>query len=44
MLQAQNNEWPEEDLKQAKYCRDELGFFKSPNETFVHEDEYPASK
>jgi hypothetical protein len=44
MLHTNNNEWSEEDLKQAKYCRDELGFFKSPNETFVHEDEYPASK
>jgi hypothetical protein len=39
-----NNEWSEEDLKQAKYCRDELGFFKSPNEMFVHEDEYPTSE
>ena len=38
-----NNEWSEEDMKQAKYCRDELGFFKSPNEMHIQEDEYPQS-
>jgi hypothetical protein len=42
LLQARNNQWSEEDLRQAKYCRDELGFFKSPNKTHVHEDEYPV--
>ncbi|OCQ99311.1 hypothetical protein AMR42_00275 [Limnothrix sp. PR1529] len=42
LLQAQNNQWSEEDLRQAKYCRDELGFFKNPNKTQLHEDEYPV--
>jgi len=44
MLHTPNNEWSEEDLKQANYCRDELGFFKSPNEMHIHEDEYPTSE
>lgn len=39
-----NIEWSEEDMKQAKYCRDELGFFKNPTATSIHEDEYPESK
>ena len=43
MLHTPNNEWSEEDMKQAKYCRDELGFFKSPNEMHIQEDEYPQS-
>ena len=42
LLQTLNNQWSEEDLRQAKYCRDELGFFKSPNKTHIHEDEYPV--
>lgn len=42
LLQTPNNQWSEEDLRQAKYCRDELGFFKSPHETHIHEDEYPV--
>ncbi|MDZ7963229.1 MAG: hypothetical protein RMY34_36155 [Aulosira sp. DedQUE10] len=42
LLQTRNNEWSEEDLRQAKYCRDEFGFFKSPNKTHIHEDEYPV--
>jgi hypothetical protein len=41
LLQTPNNQWSEEDLRQAKYCREELGFFKSPHETHIHEDEYP---
>ena len=41
-LQTQNNQWSEEDLRQAQYCRDEFGFFKNPNKTNVHEDEYPV--
>lgn len=44
MLHTQNNEWSEEYLKYAKYCRDELGFFNSPNEMHIHEDEYPTSE
>jgi hypothetical protein len=43
MWHTLNNEWSEEDMKQAKYCRDELGFFKSPKEMHIHEDEYPQS-
>jgi hypothetical protein len=42
MLQAQNNQWSEEDLRQAQYYRDEFGFFKNPNKTHVYEDEYPV--
>ncbi|CBN55164.1 MULTISPECIES: NERD domain-containing protein [Kamptonema] len=42
MLHTKNNKWSEEELKHAKYCRDELDFFKSPNEMYVHEDEYPT--
>ena len=44
MLHTPNNEWSEEDLKHANYCRDELGFFKSTNEMHLHEDEYPTSE
>ena len=44
MLHTPNNEWSEEYLKQANYCRDERGFLKSPNETHIHEDEYPQSE
>jgi hypothetical protein len=43
MWHTLNTEWSEEDMKQAKYCRDELGFFKSPNEMHIQEDEYPQS-
>jgi hypothetical protein len=41
LLQAPNSQWSEEVLRQAKYCRDELGFFKNSNKTHIHEDEYP---
>lgn len=41
LLQTRNNQWSEEDLRRAQYCRDEFGFFKNPNKTHVHEDEYP---
>jgi len=41
MLHAKNNKWSEDVMEQAKYCRDELGFFKKPNKTHIHEDEYP---
>jgi hypothetical protein len=42
MLHTENDEWPEEYLRQADYCRDELGFFKNPNVTHLKEDEYPV--
>jgi len=44
MLHTLNNEWSEEDMKWAHYCRDELGFFKSSNEMHLHEAEYPTSE
>lgn len=42
LLQARNNQWSEEDLRRSQFCRDELGFFKNPNKTHVHKDEYPV--
>jgi hypothetical protein len=44
MLHKDSDKWPEEYLRQADHCRDELGFFKKPNITHMHEDEYPVSE
>ncbi|MDS3861971.1 hypothetical protein RIF25_14295 [Thermosynechococcaceae cyanobacterium BACA0444] len=43
-LQAQNNQWSEEDVRQAQHYRDKFGFFKNPNKTHCHEDEYPVTE
>jgi hypothetical protein len=42
LLKAQNNQWSDEDIRRAQYCRDEFGFFKNPNKSHLHEDEYPV--
>ncbi len=41
MLHTHDGTWPEEYLENARFCRDELGYFRQPNESSVHEDEYP---
>ena len=40
MLQRDTETWPDEFLEKARVCRDELGFFKKPKVTRIHEDEY----
>jgi hypothetical protein len=42
MLHTDVGVWPEECLEKAQSFRDELGYFKTPNETRIHEDEYPV--
>jgi len=41
MLHTDDGRWPEEYLQRARFFRDQLGYFRQPNETHVHEDEYP---
>ncbi len=41
MLHTDDGTWPEEYLEKARFFRDELGYFRQPNETHIHEDEYP---
>lgn len=41
LLHANDGNWPEEYLEKARYFRDKMGYFKSPNETLIQEDEYP---
>ena len=43
LLGSIDGKWTDDDLAQARYCRDELGFFKAPIETRIHEDEYPST-
>lgn len=41
MLHSDDGEWPQEYVEKARLFRDELGYFRDPNETRFHEDEYP---
>lgn len=41
MLHSDDGEWPEEYFEKARIFSDELGYFRDPNETKFHEDEYP---
>jgi hypothetical protein len=43
MLHSDDGEWPEEFVEKARLFRDELGYFRDPNENRFHEDEYPES-
>jgi len=42
MLQTTEKNWPAEFLERAKLARDTLGYFKTPNITHAHHDEYPV--
>jgi hypothetical protein len=44
MLHSDDGEWPNEYVEKARLFRDELGYFRDPNETRFHEDEYPERK
>jgi hypothetical protein len=44
LLQRGDEPWPEEYLEKARGCRDELGYFKTPQKTHTHFDEYPENK
>lgn len=41
MLQAVEGTWPAEFLERGRLVRDTLGYFKDPNLSHIHEDEYP---
>ena len=41
MLRRAGEQWPEEFLEKARFCRDKLGYFRTPEESHVHLDEYP---
>jgi hypothetical protein len=41
LLRKEGNDWPPEILEQSRYCRNELGFFKSPKISHYSDDEYP---
>ena len=41
LLHADDENWPKEYLEKARFFRDKMGYFKSPNTSIVREDEYP---
>ncbi len=43
MLHRDEDHWPNEILEQARICRDEFGYFKQPERSHAHYDEYPDS-
>jgi len=44
MLRATDGIWPPDFLEYAKFARDKLGYFRSPNTSNRHEDEYPGAQ
>jgi hypothetical protein len=44
MLQKEGPSWPTDFLEWARTAQEELGYFKAPNITKVHEDEYPDDR
>ena len=44
MLDSQEGIWSKDDMEKAVFFRDQLGYFKNPNQTQIHEDEYPVKE
>lgn len=43
MLDSQEGIWSKDDMKKAVFFRDQVGYFKNPKQTQIHEDEYPVT-